>query len=881
MGDEFERLKTAVRDRYDVVRQLGAGGMATVYLADDLKHHRRIAIKVLRSELAMAIGAERFLTEIRVTAALQHPNILPLYDSGEANGLLYYVMPLMEGESLRDRLRREKLLQVDQAIAIIRSVAGALDYAHSRGVIHRDIKPENILLQHGQALVADFGIAMTGTIVGAAGVTETGVALGTPHYMSPEQALGDGSLDARSDIYALGTMLYEMLAGHSPFTAATAQGVIAKIVSEPVPPLRADRTAVPPNVESAIEVALEKLPVDRFRTAREFADALANPAYISPRRLAREGQATHPRGWLERLALPAVIVAVVATAVAAWALLQPSTIAPSQTLRYRISLPPQQLLTTRYASRVVLSPDGSRLVYMGPSPQGVQLWVRRRDQLDATPVPGTEAAAAPFFSPDGVRVGFLNVGRQSLHAVSLDGGAVTTLVPSDVRRVGASWGEDGIVYVDEKRGLVRLREGQPVAEATVLLGLDQVADPRWPHALPGGKGVLFTRPVEGSGEFEIAALSGAGDQPRTLVRGIVGFYARSGHLFYVTSASELMVVPFDVNRLERTGTPTIVARDVELQFGAVDLTLSHAGTLVYGTASAVRNLSDVVLTDRQGTTRVLDPNWSGDFQAVAISPDGKRLAATIIAGEQMDVWIKPVAGGSAERLSLGTEGRSFRASWHPEGRLVGFIVERGDKRQFFQRQADGSGGTMLGFSESVNQAAWSNDGKWLIYRTGRVDDLNIHARRIEDGRTIEIATLPNANEHSPALSPDNRWLAFVSNRSGQWEVYVRPFPEASGGEWQVSAGGGTEPKWSHSGRELFYKQGGQLMAADVIAGAAFAVGNRRPLFPLDGYYNFAFHPTYDVAPDDRHFVMIRSRHFGESFDLVVIEHWDQELATPR
>jgi serine/threonine-protein kinase len=523
------------------------------------------------------------------------------------------------------------------------------------------------------------------------------------------------------------------------------------------------------------------------------------------------------------------------------------------------------------------------MVYMGPSPQGVQLWVHQRDQLDATPIPGTEAAAAPFFSPDGLRVGFLNVGRQSLHAVTLDGGAMTTLVPSEVRRVGASWGSDGIVYVDEKRGLVRLKEGEPSSQATVLLGLDRVADPRWPHVLPGGKGVLFTRAAaSGGGDFEIMALAGPGAEPRALVRGVVGFYAPNGYLFYVTPASELMAVPFDLDRLERTGTPAVLARDVELQFGAVDLTLSQRGTLIYGTAPTARDLAELVWTDRQGTTRVLDAGWRGDFQAVAISPDGKRIAATIIDGEQMDVWIKPLAGGSADRLSIGSEGRSFRATWHPDGRLVGFIVERRDTRQFFQRNADGSGGTMLGFSESVNQATWSNDGQWLIYRTGRVDDLNIHARRLADGTTIELATLPNANEHSPTLSPDNRWLAFVSNRSGQWEVYVRPFPRASEGEWQVSVGGATEPKWSHNGRELFYKQGGQMMAADVVPGNAFGVANRRALFSLEGYYNFAFHPTYDVAPDDRHFVMIRSRHFGPSFDLVVIEHLEQELAaSPR
>ena len=879
MSDNLDRLRTAVAGRYDIHRLVGTGGMATVYLADDLRHRRKVAVKVLQPEVAAAIGAERFLAEIRVTAGLQHPNILPLYDSGEADGLLYYVMPLIEGESLRERISREKQLQVDQAIAIIRSIAGAIDFAHARGVVHRDIKPENILLQDGQPMVADFGIALAMSVAAGARLTETGIALGTPHYMSPEQALGDRDLDARSDVYALGAMLYEMLAGKPPFDAATVQGIIGKIVAEPAAPVRLDRPTVPVNVDAAIGVALQKLPADRFQTARGFAEALVNPSYVAPGSTQAVLAAARPASWKEKLALPVVAVAVLTTMLAGWALTRPAAVTTPQILRYRMSLPPQELLTTRYASRVVLSPDGSRLVYMGPSPQGVQLWVRRRDQLEAQPIPGTESAAAPFFSPDGQRVGFLNVGRQSLHAVALDGGAKSVLVPSGVRRVGAAWGEDGIVYVDDKRGLVRLREGDPLSAATVLLSLDQVPDPRWPQVLRDGKGVIFTRFGGGGAESEIAAIAEPGASPRALVRGIVGLSAPNRHLVYVTATSELMAVPFDPNRLELTGPPAVVARDVELQFGAVDVTTSNLGTLIYGVATG-RDLSDLVWTDRAGTARVLDPNWTGDFQAVSISPEGRRLAVTIIDGESLSVWVKQLAGGPAARLTLDSD-RSFRATWHPSGKTVGFIVERGDTRQFFQRSADGSGATELGFPESTNQAEWSKDSKWLIYRTGRVDDLNIFARRLADNTTVELATNPAANEHSPALSPDGKWLAFVSNRTGGWQVYVRPFPNAGDGEWQVSSGGGSEPRWAHSGRELFYKEGRELVAAEVVAGPAFAVGRRQPLFSLQGYYNFSFHPTYDVAPDDRHFAMIRSRHIGEQFDLVVIDHWQQEFSSAR
>ena len=273
MAASLDRLSLALSDRYRIERELGAGGMATVYLALDLKHDRRVAIKVLRPELAAVIGAERFLSEIRTTANLQHPHILPLHDSGQADSFLFYVMPLVEGESLRQRLSREKQLPVADAVRIATEVAGALDYAHRHGIIHRDIKPENILLHDGRALVADFGIALAATSAGSR-MTETGMSLGTPHYMSPEQAMGDRELTARSDIYSLGALTYEMLLGEPPFTGPTAQSIVAKVMTEEPAPIGARRRSVPESVESAVLTALEKLPADRFATAAEFVSAM-------------------------------------------------------------------------------------------------------------------------------------------------------------------------------------------------------------------------------------------------------------------------------------------------------------------------------------------------------------------------------------------------------------------------------------------------------------------------------------------------------------------------------------------------------------------------------------------------------------------------------
>ena len=275
----IERLSAALADRYRIERELGQGGMATVYLAQDLRHDRQVALKVLKPELAVVIGAERFLQEIRTTANLQHPHILPLHDSGQVDGTVFYVMPFVQGESLRDRLTRDKQLPVDEAMRVAREVADALGYAHERGIIHRDIKPENILLQRGHALVADFGIALAASKTGSSRMTETGMSLGTPHYMSPEQAMGDRDLGPRSDVYALGCVCYEMLCGEPPFTGPTPQAIVARVMTEAPRSLRSQRQTVPENVEAAVLQALEKLPADRFGSAAEFAAALGQTGF--------------------------------------------------------------------------------------------------------------------------------------------------------------------------------------------------------------------------------------------------------------------------------------------------------------------------------------------------------------------------------------------------------------------------------------------------------------------------------------------------------------------------------------------------------------------------------------------------------------------------
>ncbi|MCG6987230.1 MAG: serine/threonine protein kinase, partial [Gemmatimonadetes bacterium] len=430
----FDRLAAALSDRYRIERELGAGGMATVYLAEDLKHQRQVAIKVLKPELAAVLGAERFIQEITTTAQLQHPNILPLFDSGRAVApreggggdyvggevFLYYVMPYVAGESLRDKLDREKQLGVDEAVKITTEVADALAYAHSHGVVHRDIKPENILLHAGRPMVADFGIALAVSAAAGGRMTETGLSLGTPHYMSPEQATAEKDITGRSDVYSLASVLYEMLTGDPPHTGKTAQQIIAKIIADEARPVRQVRKSVPPNVAAALGKALEKLPADRFVSAKAFSDALADSHFATGSAGAAASAAPARQ---RRLVAGLGVFATAMTAVAAWALLRPIPEPP--VIRYALSLPAGQ--TPAWDGFVTGTSDGSRLVYRGPALGGQpgQLWVKARDRVDAVPLAGTAGATAAAVSPDNQSLAFVR--SSNLLRMPLAGGPGSTL----------------------------------------------------------------------------------------------------------------------------------------------------------------------------------------------------------------------------------------------------------------------------------------------------------------------------------------------------------------------------------------------------------------------------------------------------------------------
>jgi Tol biopolymer transport system component/tRNA A-37 threonylcarbamoyl transferase component Bud32 len=892
MTERLEQVQRAF-SAYTIERELGAGGMATVYLAHDKKHDRKVAIKILHAELAAVLGAERFLQEIRVTANLQHPHILGLIDSGvigEDAGVLkgrpYYVMPYVEGESVRQRLDKEQQLPVSDSVRIATEVASALDYAHRHNVIHRDIKPENILLHDGSAIVADFGIALAVTQASGARMTQTGLSLGTPGYMSPEQAMGERTITARSDIYSLGAVTYEMLSGEPPFTGPTLQAVVARVMTEEPRPLTTLRRNVPPNVAAAVSHALEKVPADRFGSAHEFAEALNNAGFTLSGASATAAGRDRSTRRVRRLLYGITALAAVLLVIALWGWMRPAP--PKPVVRYNLAFDSAERISNGGPpwGRLALSPDGSHLAYLG-GPRG-QLLVRSRNQLHATATPETDGARTPFFSPDGQRVGF--VAGKKLQIVPLNGGPPTTVTDSLVGTAGASWGPDGFIYADGlgSVGLIRV-EARAGAVPKWFTALDTVRgefDHIWPEVLPNGKGVLFTAlsltALKGV-SWDIAVADIPSGKHRVIVKNAMyPRYAASGHLLYVTPNKTLMLVPFDQSSMKVTGEPAALVEGMRLgAAAAADLAVSATGTLVYGT-STEEGEQELTWVTRDGKAQSVDPNWRAFFTFPSISADGRRLAVTILQSSYAqagDIWIKQLDRGPSVKLTL--DGGNQTPTWTPDDRSITYSSNASGTYDLWTKHADGSAQAVPQFHEKrgVFSPRWSPDGKWLVFRTdrranGAGDILGIRPG-IDTAAILLVAT--KSAEGGPAVSPDGRWLVYASDESGQFEVYVAPFPNTTAAKWAVSTSGGTEPLWSHSGKELFYHDAsGNLVAVEVKTNPTFSLGRSATLFSVAEFRSNPFAVQYAVSPDDRRFLMIR-RAASVPDKLVVVDNWFEEL----
>jgi len=863
------RLAAALADRYRVERELGQGGMAVVYLAEDLRHGRKVAIKVLHPELSAVIGGDRFLAEIKVTANLQHPHILGLIDSGEADGLLYYVMPFVAGESLRARLMRERQLPVEEALRLAREVASALDYAHRQGVVHRDIKPENILLQDGAALVADFGIALAVQQAGGSRMTQTGMSLGTPAYMSPEQAMGEREIGARSDVYALGAMTYEMLAGEPPFTGPNSQAIVAKVLTEQPPALRPKRPTVPPAAEAAIMTALQKLPADRWGSAREFSEALTGGGSRSTSAPTVPMAAARPPAGSRRAPLlwAGWALAGVTAGIAAWALSRP-----------RPELPPSRLgilvpgLGGSGASsqqrHLAFLPDGQTVVYLVAGADGTLRLVRHALDAEAgTPIQNAVNMASPLVSPDGRSiVGTRGTTRQVLR-VPLDGGT-EELVSSSLSTSDAAFAPDGKLWYSSDADLGTV-EGDSLVARLHKGGYHLL------QILDDGRSALTVRTRVGTAAGPVVLVDlETGAATQILGTPVVEARVTQGLLVFVTGAGTLQAAPFDPGRRQVGAAPVTVATNVSITGnGVAQFAVAENGNVAY----VPQEPASLVFVERNGASRLVTPERR-NFHHPLFSPDGRRLSLDFSSIEGRNVWILDLGEGTLSRATFDRDGHD--ATWTPDGRFLTYIVpvnRPGSVLLQLLRKRPGSAeapDTLLTSPLLAYTGVWLKDGSAMVTTAADLRRDPKLPDSTQGGAGTDAAIIRNAgrgpleplvasrfNESYVGVSPDGRWISFVSDQSGREEVYVR---DLAGERDQVlvSSDGGNEPVWSPDGRELFYREtkqdGPYLVAAAIATTPALAVTKRTRLFPIGDIVGTAPHANYGISPDGKTFVMARS-----------------------
>jgi serine/threonine-protein kinase len=874
--DALSRLNAALEGRYRIERELGEGGMATVYLAEDLRHHRNVALKVLKPELAAVVGAERFLTEIETTAQLQHPNILPLFDSGEADGFLFYVMPHVEGESLRDRIEREKQLPVDEAVRVAVEVAEALQAAHEHGVVHRDIKPANIMMSRGRPLVADFGIALALSSAGGHRLTETGLSVGTPHYMSPEQATGDRIVGPASDVYSLGCVLYEMLVGEPPYTGSTAQAVLGRVITSDPESVTSQRRAVPLHVDAVVARALEKLPADRFASAADFARALGEESFRHrPVALAGAAASTRVRA--------AAMVGWVAAAVLGGLWLAGGAAPESPRPVRHLSLTFQD--GTGPSEWLALAPDGSALVLADrPRDDAARfaLYVQRLDDLSRTPIPESRDGFDPSFSPDGTMVAF--GGWEGLRVAPLAGGSTRTLVSqADVCCV--RWASDGYIYYQSENDIYRVRDSGGTEEFVLGHG----GSGAFAYYEPAGDGrrAVFSSFQGGASDDRGATIEwvdGASGERHLITPGIRPFLTEEGYLVFGRDES-IHAARLDLRSMELVEGPVrMVERVGVVPPNEAMFALSRSGDLLYWVPQGVAELANELLwVGRDGAVTPVDPEWTENFESVELSPDGSRAAVTVGVVDRTEIWIKELDDGPVRRATS-YQGMNRRPVWSPDGRSLAFISDRGGFRAAYRVPTDGIVAPEVLVEhpgEDVDEVFWAPDGDWVIYRTGTTPTArDIYARRIRpDTATIAVAARPGIDERAPALSPNGRWLAYVSGETGRDEIWVRPFPDVGAGSRRVSPGGSAvEPVWSDDGDELFFRTAEGLMALEITDVATFATGEVRRLFEAEGILLFTSHRRYTYDGRGDRFLMMRElSQEAVPSELILVQNFIEEV----
>jgi serine/threonine-protein kinase len=777
MAFPLDRLKTALANHYTIERELGEGGMATVYLADDAKHGRKVALKVLRPELAAVIGRERFLQEIRVTANLHHPHIVQLYDSGEADGVLYYVMPSVEGESLRDKLNRENQLSVDEAVAIAGAVADALDYAHRRDVIHRDLKPENILLQEGTPLLADFGVALAVSRMAGERLTETGLSLGTPSYMSPEQAVGDRELTARSDVYALGSVLYEMLAGDPPFLGSNVQAVIAKVISERPVGLRRIRDTIPPHVEAAVEKALSKVPADRFASAKEFAEALVTPSVQVERASVRSALASNWRRGITYVLPAAALLAL------AWALLVRGG-EPGRDVGVTSTVwPLTSFVGWEHAPS--WSPDGSMIAYVhivaGDADIATLSTAGGEPHILTAASPADEFQ--PSWSPDGSKIAYVSDrgAGTDVYWIPPTGGAERKVAETNIpflERMGAwaralganAWSPDG-----QELLFSRLRENGDAAvwkvnlttgEQTQLTSPPPGADDLGASWSFDGEQIAFTRNEKGMPTIWLLPVEGGEPSPIIEASAMPAWFPDNERIAFMSPRGgapniwEMELGSRELRQLTTGGRGFDFSPDV-----------AHNGSIAYVEFDHQVDVYWIRLNSEELEHERLT-TFTGENFAPRVSPDGNRIV--YYRGPPYDLWLLDRTTGQHQRLTEDPASDRL-GDWSPDGEEIVFMSDRDGavrlwvlktETRVVRQLTDHALPWSTHTGDTQNGPRWSPDRIVIGYLAPE-----------GEGSAIWLVGPDGSNRHP---SPVRNAFSFGWYRDSQRVVYTRRAPDGSG-----------------------------------------------------------------------------------------------------
>jgi serine/threonine protein kinase len=854
---------------YEIIARVGAGGMGDVYRAHDARLRRDVAVKVLPESLMRdSERMRRFEQEARAIAALSHPNVVAVFDTGTHDGVLYVVSELLEGESLRDRLKTGSIAS-RKAVEYAVQVADGLAAAHDKGIVHRDLKPENLFLAAGRVKILDFGLAklerkdltsVATAAVTAGGEVDTaaGVVMGTAAYMSPEQVRGQ-SVDHRSDIFSFGAVLYEMLTGKHAFTGESSVETMNAILKEDPAPIDTAEMKVSPGLEGIVRHCLEKNPAERFQSARDLAFALANlPGTEST---AAVGSSFPPR---KRLWWAWVAAAMVLVAVAALVFSLKPRATPRDRLEFAIPLKGE-------ASWVALSPDGRTLTFVSPDESTGEnmLNVQRVGSSAVTVLPGTEGASYPFWSPDDSFVAFFAGAK--LKKVPASGGVPQVLASATSGR-GGSWGRSGIiVYAPEAGGpLWKVNpDGSNSAPLTDKIFAKTDASHRWPMVLPDGDHFFFWAgnfdnvPDDQVSGIYLSSLAGRDKKVIVLTRSNPGF--ANGFLFHMADKQALIALPVDLREGRVLGEPRVVAEGVGFHpstyWGA--FTVAENGTLVYNpTAGAATS----VLTwyDREGK----ELGRVGDIEVQAnptLSPDGDRVVvdATDVKSNNIDVWIADLKSSRSTRFTF-DPAEEVGGSWSRDGRLIAFRSSLGGaslnlkKVEGLEPAKQILEPSVLGKGDIV-ATSWSADDKEILCSwQPAAGGSHLVVVPVEGGKIVPFL-VTKASETNGQISSDGKWVAYASNETGEWEIYVTTFPNAAG-KWQVSRGGGTEPRWRGDGKEIFYIGAKRMLTAvPVSTPETFSSGIPVPLFQIHGRASISSTDlfTYDVAKDGKRFLVNR------------------------